>query len=149
MPSHLRTGLHSRNVLKVRAKVAVLVTLVGGLYLLLAAFLLAAFLLASFVSSQLGLWVPLIPNAAGEAAQRDYVRQTGARNITVERVAGWRSCAIVELAGVPTTGVVAVVVTREGDDWKVVRTSSEKPGQWFDSDSISTSENCVSLAQGE
>jgi len=126
----------------VRTKVVVGVTLVGGLCLLLAAFLFAAFRF----SSDLGLWVP---DAASVAAQRDYVRQTGARNIIVERVVGWRSCAIVELGGVPTTGIVAVVVTRQGDAWKVVRISQEKPGQSFDSDSISTSENCVSLAQGE
>jgi hypothetical protein len=127
-------------VLEVRAKVVVGV--VGGLCLLLAAFLFAAFRL----SSDLGLRVP---DAASEAAQRDYVRQTGAHNITVERVVGWRTCAIVELAGVPTTGVVAVVVTGEGDAWKVVRIATEEPGQSFDTDSVSSSEDCVALARGK
>ena len=122
---------------KMRTKVVVGMTLVGGLCLLLAAF-------AFF--SPLGLWVP---NAATAAAQRDYVRQTGARNITVSRSVGWRTCAIVELAGVPTTGVVSVVVTREGNEWKTVRVAKEKPGQWFDPDDVSSSDACVSLARGK
>ena len=120
---------------KMRTKVVVGMTLVGVLCLLLAAF-------AFF--SPLGLGVP---NAATAAAHRDYVRQTGARNLTVSRSVGWRTCAIVELAGVPTTGVVSVVVTKEGDAWKAVRIAKEKPGQWFDPDDVASSEACVSLAQ--
>jgi len=50
---------------------------------------------------------------------------------------------------VPTTGVVSVVVTREGNAWKAVRIANKKPGQWFDPDDVSSSEACVLMAQGK
>jgi uncharacterized membrane protein len=107
--------------------------------------MLAGILLAG---SALFYWLN-VPSAAARAAQREYSQQTGARDITVSRYVRWQTCAVVKLAGVPATGVVSVIVKKQGDQWKLARVSREAPGQSFDSDGVPDSDTCLLLAEGK